>query len=358
MFKPTADATPDNILMVLLPKFSMMPFAGMIEALRIANMVSGKTLYSWKLVSKDEQFVTASNGVCVQADCTIDELDQPNNIVLCSGINVHSYQDPVMLAWLRRVASSGAHIGALCTGAVVLARAGLLKGYRCTVHWNNLDSFSEEFPDHDLQAELFEIDRTRFTCGGGTASVDMALHEIISRHGRELGMQVSDQFMHERVRQGHDTQRMPLRSRLGVSHPKLIQAIAEMENNTEFVLSRNEIAINAGLSRRQLERLFRRYLKTSPARYYLKLRLNRAQILLMQTAIPITEIAFACGFTSASHFSKCYRDMYAYTPRSQRNMLDELHVNSTYDYPADSIPSGMNLHDQALHKQTLSKCKH
>jgi transcriptional regulator GlxA family with amidase domain len=290
----------------------------MLEALRLANYTTGRTLYEWEILSRDGDAVEASNGVRVVADKGIADASHPENVVVCSGIGAQLYQDNAVFGWLRRWAREGAHVGALCTGAHVLAHAGLLKGYRCTIHWENLESFREQHPDLDVQAELFEIDRDRFTCAGGIAAADMMLTEIARRHGDETASAVSELFMHERIREGHDNQRLPLQARLRISHPKLIRAIAEMESFVEEALSREEIAARVGLSRRQLERLFRRYLNTSPARYYLRLRLERARLLLTQTTMPVTEIAFACGFTSASHFSKCYRDMFGRTPREQR----------------------------------------
>lgn len=318
MFKSVGGG-PDRLTLVLIPNFSMIAFTSVVEPLRLANYVSGKTLYEWEIASRDGDSVVASNGISIAATKSVADYDRaPTNIILCSGVDAHVYKDNAVFGWLRRWAREGAHIGAICTGAHVLAHAGLLTGYRCTLHWENLDSFLEEFPDLDVRAELYEIDRDRFTCAGGVAALDMMLSEIGAAHGPELASAVSEQFMHERMREGSDDQRLPLQARLRISHPKLIRAIAEMEKNTEEALSRDDIAERVGLSRRQLERLFRRYLNTSPARYYLKLRLNRARTLLTQTTMPVTEVAFASGFTSASHFSKCYRDMFGRTPRAER----------------------------------------
>ncbi|MEM7071130.1 MAG: GlxA family transcriptional regulator [Pseudomonadota bacterium] len=326
LFKPMADSAPDRVSILLLPSFSMMPFSGMIETMRLANMLSKKNLYQWELISLDGNCVTASSKLKIECQYSIDEVPEPTNIVVCAGLNAHEYRDQAVFSWLRKWASCGAHIGAVCTGALILARAGLLKDYSCTLHWSAIDSFIEEFSDHQIQSGLFQVDRNRFTCAGGIASIDMFLYEITVHHGNNLGMQISDQLMHEQVRKGHDNQRIPLRTRLRISHPKLISAIEEMEKNQEFVLSRDEIAKRVGVSRRQLERLFLRYLNISPARYYLKLRLSRARTLLAQTTMPVTEVAFACGFTSASHFSKCYRDMYNHAPRIGRRIDDGLIV--------------------------------
>lgn len=323
MFKSSGEG-PERITFVLLPGFSLMAFTSVADTLRLANYCSGKKLYKLDTASRDGLPVLSSTGIGVTCDWSVADYQRPPpNIVLCAGMDAHVYRDNAVFGWLRRWAREGSHIGAVCTGTHVLARAGLMGNYRCTIHWENIDSFLEEFPEADVRAELFEIDRDRFTCAGGVAGIDMALAEIASKHGATLAAQVSEQVMHERIREGNDTQRLPLQARLRISHPKLIRAIAEMEQNTEDALSRDEIARRVGLSRRQLERLFRRYLKTSPARYYLKLRLNRARTLLTQTTLPVTEVAFASGFTSASHFSKCYRDMFGRTPRAERRGLSD-----------------------------------
>jgi len=320
MFKKVSGDKPDRVSFLVIPNFSMSAFTAMLEPMRLANYSTGRTLYEWEILSRDGEPVAASNGVQIMADRGIADAPHLDNVVVCSGIDAQLYHDNAVFGWLRRWAREGAHVGAVCTGAHVLAHAGLLNGYRCTIHWENLESFREAFPDLDIQPELFEIDRDRFTCAGGVAASDMMLTEIARRHGGETAAAVSELFMHERIREGHDNQRLPLQARLRISHPRLIQAIGEMERNVEEALTREEIAARVGLSRRQLERLFRRYLNTSPARYYLRLRLERARLLLTQSTMPVTEIAFACGFTSASHFSKCYRDMFTRTPRDERRV--------------------------------------
>jgi len=332
MFRQGLPDEPVVVSIFLVPNFTLVAFTSLIEPMRLTNWLSGRTIFKWQLVSRDGEGVIASNGVTVSADIAMTELARPANVVVCAGLDAHLFNDAVTLGFLRRWAREGAHIGSMDTGAYILARAGLLNGYRCTIHWWSLDSFAEEFPDVEVRAELFEIDRDRFTCAGGVAGFDMMMREASILGGSDIAAQVSEQIMHERVREGHDDQRLPLQARLRVSHPKLIKAIAAMEKHTEEALSRDEIASRVGLSRRQLERLFRRYLNTSPARYYLKLRLNRARTLLTQTTMPVTEVAFASGFTSASHFSKCYRDMFGRTPRAERR--HEIAANDG-DFPFD-----------------------
>ena len=218
-----------------------------------------------------------------------------------------------------------------------------MDGHRCTIHWENLAAFTEVF--RTLRSQLlFEIDRKRITCSGGTAAIDLMLNMITSQHGHEMLAKVADQFMHERIRDQRDQQRVALPARIGVRHPKLLSAIKAMEDNLEEPLGRQELAELANLSTRQLERLFRKYLKRSPARYYLELRLNKSRLLLLQTAMPVIDVALACGFVSASHFSKCYRDFYGKTPRQERagsvgpasEFLDEDDMDFD-DYEDDAI---------------------
>ncbi len=319
--RPSGDT--EVMAFLLVPDFSMMSFASAVEPLRIANRLSGRPLYRWLLVSKDGAPVKGSNGIGVQVDLGIDALQpgqggQLPTIVLVSGLGGERYQDREVFAWLRRMDRHGATIGALCTGAHILARAGLITDHRCTIHWENLPGFVEAFPDIDVAADLYEIDRNRFTCSGGTAPLDLMLSRIAQTHGDELATKVSEQCLLDRIRGPHDRQRMPIRLRLGVHHPKLIMAIELMEANIEDPLPQEQLAHYVGLSRRQLERLFRRHMGRTPAQYYLELRLERARHLLYQTDLPIMNIACACGFVSASHFSTCYRQMFGKTPRAER----------------------------------------
>jgi transcriptional regulator GlxA family with amidase domain len=238
--------------------------------------------------------------------------------VLCSGIDGHLYEDRNVFAQLRKFDRKGADVGALCTGSHILARAGLLDGYRCTIHWENLAGFAESFPHIEATSELFEIDRNRFTCSGGTASLDMMLNLVGEDFGESLVNRICEQHLTDRVRNPHDRQRLPLRARLGVQNAKVLSIIELMEGNLAEPLSLIEIADGAGLSRRQIERLFRQEMGRSPARYYLEIRLDRARHLLVQSSMPVVEVAVACGFVSASHFSKCYRELYHRSPQQER----------------------------------------
>jgi transcriptional regulator GlxA family with amidase domain len=309
---------PETIGVLLVPRFSMMAFASAIEPLRCVNRMSGRELYRWRLYTGDGGPVAASNGIAIMPHAAVSEAESIELLLVCAGMDVHLYRDREVFSWLRRLARRGARLGALCTGSHILARCGLLDGHRCTIHWENIPGFVEEFPDIEVTTELFEFDRKRLTCSGGTAPLDMMLHLITRDHGHELAAAVSDQFIHDRIRGPNDHQRMALQSRLGVPDSKLISVISQMEANIEEPLPRGALAASVGLSTRQLERLFRKHLDSTPRHYYLGLRLGRARQLLNQTGMSVLAVALACGFVSASHFSKCYRELYGKTPREDR----------------------------------------
>jgi transcriptional regulator GlxA family with amidase domain len=318
MLLATPSRLPHRIAIFVVPKFSLMDFAGFIEPLRSANRMSGRQLYTWHVLSKDGRPVASSCGVQVAAEAPLATAEGHDALIVAAGIDGHLYEDKEVAAQLRRLARRGMDIGAVNLGAYLLAKAGLLDGYRCTVHWENLSGFAEAFPQLELTSELFEIDRERFTCSGGIAAFDLMLHVITAQHGFQLATAVSDQFIHERIRDKRDRQRMALPARLGIRHPKLLAAIKRMEENLEEPVSRAELARTVRVSARQLERLFRKYLGRTPTRFYLELRLDKARHLLQQTEMTVLDVALACGFVSASHFSKCYRERFIKTPRAER----------------------------------------
>ena len=304
----------------LVPQFSLMATTSAIEALRLANRAAGEPLYRYKLFSVDGEPVASSAGITVQADGSFREATNLDSAVAVSGMvfEFNAETERQLVAVLRRMASFGTTIGALCTGTKILAKAGLLSNHRCTIHWEFYPSLTTDFPDLDVTSELFEIDRKRFTCAGGTSAIDMMLSIIANDHGRELASIVTDQLVHHRMREAGERQRMDLRSRLGVAHPKLLQVVGRMEETIETPLSCAELAQSAGVSTRQLERLFAKYLGHSPTRHYLLIRLNHARFLLQQTSMPILSVAMACGFVSASHFSKSYSEHFGQTPSAER----------------------------------------
>jgi transcriptional regulator GlxA family with amidase domain len=298
--------------------FTLLSFSSALDALRIANRMSGKKLYDWTFIGENEEFVTCSAGTQFKLDSTLIELHRDDTILLCGGTAIQESTTKKLIGWLRREARRGLVIGGLCTAAYPMAKAGLLDEKKATIHWENQDSFAEEFLEVELTKTVFVCDGNRYTTAGGTSSIDLLLKIIADDHGEELANAVADQMIYSSIRTDQDTQRLSVPTRIGVRHPKLSKVIQMMEINIEEPMSPSILAKDVGMSTRQLERLFRRYLDRSPKRYYMELRLQKARNLLMQTDMSVINVALACGFASPSHFSKCYRAHYDTTPYRER----------------------------------------
>jgi len=301
-----------------MENFTLLSFASAVESLRIANRMSGTSMYEWRIIGEGGDTVSCSAGTAFQLDGDLEELSRDDTVMICGGIDIQSATSKKLLNWLRREARRGMTVGGLCTAAFSMAKAGLLDGKRATIHWENQDSFSEEFEDVTLTKSVFVVDGNRMTTAGGTSSIDLMLKIIADDADEEIANAVADQLIYSSIRTDQDTQRLSVPTRIGVRHPKLSRVIQMMETYVEEPISPSLLAKNVGMSTRQLERLFRRYLNRSPKRYYMELRLQKARNLLMQTDMSVINVALACGFASPSHFSKCYRAHYDTTPYRER----------------------------------------
>lgn len=305
---------------LLLPRYSMIAFSSAIEVLRMANRLSGENLYEWPVYTLSGEPVAASNNMELKPDAPVSEARDLEVLFVCAGTRVSAMWSEELHKCLHALDKRKMSLGGLCTGTYLLAKAGLLDGYRCTIHWENIASLRETSPETVVTEELFEIDRNRYTASGGSAPLDMMLLLVKKRHGTKLAVSISEQFMCDRMRGEYDKQRVPLKLLIGSDQPKLTEAVELMESNLEELINLDDLASLVGVSRRQLERLFKKYLGCVPRRYYLDLRLKKARQLLLQTAGSISEIAIACGFVSASHFSKSYREMFGMSPREERQL--------------------------------------
>lgn len=309
-----------QIHFLLLPGFSMLGFICALEPLRAANRFRGP-LYEWQIVSADGEPVRASDGITIMADRAIADVPRADRIFVVAGYDPLAHHTPDIAAWLRKLDQFGATVGAIDTGCFVLAESGLLRREPVTLHWEAIPAFMESYPVVSVTQELFEIGERRITCAGGTASLDMMLHLIGREHGSELAVQVSEQFAQGRIRDRSDHQRMEIATRYGIHNKRLAQALSIMETHLSDLLPIETLAANVGITRRQLERLFREHLDDSPSNFYLRLRLDRARRLLQQTDMSIMEVCTACGFESASHFSRTYRARFGASPRRDREAL-------------------------------------
>jgi len=312
---------PRHFGFLIVPGFPLVPYSSAIETLRMANRLQRQNLYTWETVTIDGKPVSASSGLEVMPKRSATSITSFSSMFVCGGIKIRDTWLPELGAWLKVLANKGVPLGALSTGSYLLAKAGLLDGYRCAIHWDRLATTREEFPRVSFSNSIYEIDRDRYTCAGGITAIDMMLHLISLEHGKQLTQAISDQLVLDRMRCTLDQQRIPLHHEIGTSQPKMTEAATLMAANLEEPLSIEELANYVNVSRRQLERLFRCNLDCTPTHYYVGLRLKAARRLLMQTEKSITEISLFCGFASAGHFSKCYRDEFGLPPRADRKRL-------------------------------------
>ena len=303
-----------------LPNYSMIALTSAVEPLRMANRLCREEVYTWSIVSLDGAPVAASNGLSFSPTTPLNEIGPVDVVFVCGGVDVQRVVTKDLLIALRRLAQHRVPLGSLCTGGYALAKAGLLDKYRAAIHWENMSALREEFPRIHFTAQLFAIDRDRYTCSGGTAPLDLMLNLIKEHLGPDIAPLISEQFILDRIRNDRDRQHIPLQAQVGVFHERLIKAAALMEANIEEPMSLDDLAASIGVSRRQIERLFKRHLDQVPTKYYLEIRLRRARELLLQTSMSIMDITTACGFQSPPHFSKCYRNAFGYPPSAERQM--------------------------------------
>ncbi|MBD1552730.1 GlxA family transcriptional regulator [Pseudomonas typographi] len=317
-------AAPVVFTFLLGHDFSMMSLASAIEPLRSYNRLFGTKAYAWHLLSLDGGPVEAANGIEFPTQPMADWLGRSDYLFVCGGERIAQRNERRYVAALRQAARSGIPIGSLSTGTFVLARAGLLNGYRCTIHWESRSAFRETYPDIECTRKIYEIDRSRLTCSGGTAAMDMMLNLIGERHGAERAAAIANQFHHERIRSAADDQRGG-DSDSGYLPPTLRAAVKAMQEAIEEPLPLPEIAAAAGIGARQMERLFTRHLSSTPQRYYMELRLERAREMLIYTDQSIIEVAVSVGFTSTSSFAAWFRRTFAILPsdiRRSRRLKD------------------------------------
>jgi len=311
------DPAPRQLGFVLIPRFNMTALTATLEPLRIANYISGRPLYAWRFLSPGGQTMTASNGMEL-GTAPLPRTSDLDAAFVCGSWNAQHHEDAALLGWLRRQDRAGVALGAMDIGTWILARAGLLDGHRATIHWYAIHAFAEAFPAITVSEQLFVTDRNRTTIAGGIAGLDAMLADVRARHGDQLALEIADQVMHHPVREATAPQRTALGGRREVAHPLLRRAVAMMEQHLEEPLAIPVIAARLKVSQRKLERLFRAHTGTSAVGHYRMLRLELARVMLTHTALPVRDVALACGFSSLSHFAKSFSAQFGKRPRDYR----------------------------------------
>ena len=301
--KHPAAARPRVFVFLLVPNLPMMALTSAVEPLRALNRLARIPAYAWRLASLNGEPIAASNGISLQTMALSEALAGADYLLTCAGLPVQKAKERRYLAAIRQAAARGIAIGSLSSGTLLLARAGVLGGYRCTIHWEHIFSFREAFPDLNCTNKLYEIDRDRLTCSGGTAAMDMMLHLIAEHHGSAFAGAVANQFHHERIRDAREDQQGGLQRVLANLPETVRRAIRIMRENIEEPATLDHISRHVGIGARQLERLFMRHTGMTPIRYYLRLRIERARELLIYTDHRIAEVAASCGFSEIGRAS-------------------------------------------------------
>ncbi|BBU32234.1 HTH-type transcriptional regulator CdhR (plasmid) [Burkholderia sp. THE68] len=316
------DAVTQRMGFFLVPHFSMMALSSVTEPLRAANRVSGKALYSWHLMSADGEPVSSSSGFALLPDFAITSSPALSHVFVVASIGVSNYRNAQVFDFLRRYAANGSTIGGISLGTMILARAGLLDKRRCTIHWEALKELADEFPSLDVSRDLYCIEGDRMTCSGGTAAIDMMLDLIARQHGHQLAAEVADQFIHTRMRTAQESQKMAIQWRYGVEDRRIVHAVTLMEQNIERPIPMKTIASLAGISPRTFERMWIKHFNVRPSQFYLELRLKAAQKLIRESSLSLLDVAMQCGFASASHLGRCYKQLFSKTPGQERAASD------------------------------------
>lgn len=316
-------ATPHtrHIGFVVLEGFTMITFSNAIEAFRMANYVTKHPLYRFSVAGLIHDRTLASNHISINHSAPMEDLLTCDLVFVCGGYDLSSQKNSALRAWLQRFAKHNIALGGICTGAYALADAGVMNGHQSSIHWENLLTAKEKFPQVQFNPTIYTIDRNRYTCSGGASSLDLCIDIIRLHHDRKLSEEIGEQFTLSVLRKGDEPQHIPLPKQCNSGYNYVIEALVLMGKNLEDPLPIYELAPLLNISVRQLERWFKVYFSKSPQQYYTELRLKNAHRLLQQTNMSIMDVALACGFSNPSSFSKAYRGHFLHTPTQARRQV-------------------------------------
>lgn len=309
-----APAPVQHYVFALLDGFCQVGFSTFVEALSLANHCNRAPVFTWTTVSETGAPVANSVHVPTAVNGRFDPVDRNSTIVLCGGSDPKRALGEQLLAWLRREHRRGVPCGALGSGVFTLARTGLLNGRGAVVHWGLQNAFREYFPQVEIRDGIFCVEDGLFTSVGRAATLDLAIHLIARFCDSSVSSDVAEHMVYAGRRQPDSSQRLSVQARYGSRNPNLMQALKIMADNLETPVPPPEIARRLGISKRQLERLFKSKIGISPKSYYIKMRLQKARSLMLQTDLKVAEVACACGFGSLPHFSKSYQKAFGVSP--------------------------------------------
>jgi transcriptional regulator GlxA family with amidase domain len=314
LFEPDHQTVDIDIL--AFPETTVILLASVIEPLRAANRIAGLPLYRWRLLSVDGAPVETTAGIAMPVDGAFRPAGEQNPLFVVSSYNWRRSNTTAVKMALSRAARHRTMLAGIESGTWLLAEASLLDGHRVTVHWEDQEEFSAQYPQIEVVKERFAIDRRRMTAGGALPTLDLMLDIIRRRQGYSMALEVSRAFLYERGGGGGDIRPAP--SSVGILDRRLAQAVRLMEETVEQPLPLTQVAARAGISTRHLQSLFQKSLGVPPNEHYLALRLNAARRRVIETDLSLADIAAGTGFNSASAFSRAYRVQFQESPSDTR----------------------------------------
>ena len=315
IFEPSDEQL--SVTLLVLPDCSLMSLAATLDPMRGANRVTGRSFYSWRVVSPDGSDPITSSGLKVGVNGKFEATPQ-DILIIVSAFHALEHATPKLLAQLRQAAKQSQLVIGVEAGSWVLAKAGLLNGRKATTHWEDLEAFSQRFPDVEMQSDRWVRDGTFLTTGGAAPALDMMLALIRARHGYSIALDVASLYVYDEVRQASDAQPLVSLGRLLNREPRLADAIKIMENHIDRPIPVTRIARRLGLSTRSLEMLFANVIGQSPGNYYLSLRLKAARRLILDTHLSMADTAEQTGFSSISSLSRAFKRHFGQAPSKLR----------------------------------------
>lgn len=309
---------PLDATLLLFPGLSLLSLATTLDPLRGANRVLGRPAYRWKLVSIDGEPPVASCGLPIPVEGAFNPAERQDALIVIAAFDATQHATRRALKSLRAGAKRSGVVGGVESGSWLMGYAGLLDGRRATTHWEDLEDFAARFPNVDVQPDRFVVDEPVFTTGGATPALDCMLALIRARNGYSAALDVASLYIYEEVRTGSDEQPIVSLGRIRQREPRVAEAIRIMETHIDRPVTVAAIARRVGVSTRTLETLFLRIVDVSPGTYYMSLRLKAARRLVLNTSIPIADVAERSGFSAIASLSRAFRREFGAPPSAAR----------------------------------------
>ena len=310
--------SPLKVTLLLFPGLSLLSLAATLDPMRGANRVLGRAAYSWKLVSIDGKMPVASCGLPIPVDGAFDPTAEQDALIVIAAFDAIRSGTPPVLKALRAGARRSAIVGGIESGSWLMGLAGLLEGRRATTHWEDLEDFAARVPNVDVQPDRYVVDEPVFTTGGATPALDCMLSLIRRRNGYSAALDVASLYIYEEARTGSDAQPIVSLGRIRQHEPRVAEAIRIMEKQIDRPVTVAAIARRVGISTRALETLFLKIVDASPGAYYIALRLNAARRLVLDTNLPLADIAERTGFSAIASLSRAFRRQFGASPSAAR----------------------------------------